>query len=62
MEGTLFVNEFLSYLLNYFVFSAAIVIAFVIGFTLRKNKNAKMGTAVEAESAGEAAEKTSDNE
>lgn len=45
MEGTLFVNGFLSYLIVYFVFIAAIVIAFVIGFTLRKNKNAKMITA-----------------
>ena len=44
MEGTLFVNGFLSYLVVYFVFIAAIVIAFVIGFTLRKNKNAKMIT------------------
>ena len=34
----------LSYLVVYFVYIAVIVLAFVIGFTLRKNKNAKMVT------------------
>lgn len=55
MEGTLFINRFLEYLINYFVFIAAIVVAFVIGFRLRKNKNAKMVTADGTENtAGEA--------
>lgn len=41
MELTLFLNAFLSYGLVFVVFAAAIVIAFLIGFGLRKNKNKK---------------------
>ncbi len=41
MEGTLFLNAFLSYGLVFVVFAAAIVIAFLIGFALRKSKNNK---------------------
>ena len=47
MEGTLFVNGLLSYLLVYFVFIAVIVLAFVIGFSARKRKNAQMISAEE---------------
>ena len=41
MKFTLFLNAFLSYGLVFVVFAAAIVIAFLIGFALRKNKNKK---------------------
>ena len=34
-------NGFVPYLVTYFVYIAAIVIAFFIGFALRKNKNKK---------------------
>lgn len=34
-------NGFVPYLVTYFVYIAAIVIAFYIGFALRKNKNKK---------------------
>ena len=44
MELTLFLNAFLSYGLVFVVFAAAIVIAFLIGFGLRKNKNKKEAT------------------
>ena len=45
----------LSYLVVYFVYIAVIVLAFVIGFTLRKNKNAKMVTTDAAGSTEDAA-------
>ena len=35
-------NGFVPYLVTYFVYIAAIVIAFYIGFALRKNKNKKV--------------------
>ena len=38
-------NGFLSYLVTYIVFIAAILIAFSIGFALRKNKNKKLEAA-----------------
>lgn len=57
MEGTLFVNGFLSYLVVYFVFIAAVVIAFVIGFSLRKSKNAKIGTTETVAAEGSGSEK-----
>ncbi|MCR5209879.1 MAG: hypothetical protein K6C99_06690 [Lachnospiraceae bacterium] len=38
-------NGFLSYLVTYIVFIAAILIAFSIGFALRKNKNKKLEVA-----------------
>ena len=41
MELTLFLNTFLSYGLVFIVFAAAIVIAFLLGFGLRKSKNKK---------------------
>jgi len=41
MKLTLFINAFLSYGLVFVVFAAAIVIAFLIGFGIRKNKNNK---------------------
>ncbi|MBR4207662.1 MAG: hypothetical protein K5987_00105 [Lachnospiraceae bacterium] len=48
--------SFLSYLVTYLVFLSAIVIAFLIGFALRKNKNKKLaiqsGTAAEESSSG----------
>ena len=41
----LFVNGLLEYLVVYGVFIAAILIAFFIGFSLRKAKNAKLASA-----------------
>ena len=49
MEGTLFINGFLSYLVVYFVFIVTVVIAFLIGFQLRKSKNAKTVSTGDAE-------------
>ena len=60
MESTLFINGFLSYLVVYFVFIAAVVIAFVIGFSLRKSKNAKMVTTGETAGAEAADSETKD--
>ncbi len=48
MSLTLFLNAFLSYGLVFLVFSAAIVIAFLLGFGLRKNKNKKEASEKEA--------------
>ncbi len=41
MELTQFVNAFLSYLLVFGVFAVTILVAFLIGFGLRKSKNKK---------------------
>ena len=41
MNGVLFVNQFLSYLLVYVVFGACIVGAVFAGIAVRKNKNKK---------------------
>ena len=41
MELTLFLNSFLSYGLVFVVFALTILIAFLIGFGLRKSKNKK---------------------
>lgn len=40
----LFINSFLSYLLVFAVFAVAIVVACVLGVTLRRIKNNKTGT------------------
>ena len=39
---TLFLNSFLSYLLVFFVFGAAIIVAYIIGINIRKAKNNKI--------------------
>lgn len=39
-----FLSWLASYTLVYFVFIAAIIVAFAIGFTIRKNKNKKEAT------------------
>lgn len=49
-----FANWFCSYLLVYVVFIAVIVIAFVIGVSMRKAKNAKAVDTVAADTASEA--------
>ena len=38
---TLFINSFCSYLFVYIIFAVCMVVAFVIGVNLRKNKNKK---------------------
>ena len=43
MELTLFLNAFLSYGLVFAVFALTILVAFLIGFGLRKSKNKKEG-------------------
>lgn len=49
MSGTLFVNEFVSYLLVYVIFAVCIVGAVFAGIAVRKNKNKKEAAAVATE-------------
>ena len=51
---TAFANSFYSYLVVFFTFGITIVIACLIGIGLRKNKNAKMASGAETESAEKA--------
>ena len=46
-------NGFFSYLVTYIVFIAAIIVAFSIGFALRKNKNKKLEAATASEAGTE---------
>lgn len=45
MNGILFANQFLSYLLVYLVFGVCIVAAVFAGIAVRKNKNKKEAAA-----------------
>ena len=49
-------NGFFSYLVTYIVFIAAIILAFSIGFALRKNKNKKLEAAAASEAGTETEE------